>query len=110
MAELLGAISGIVGIAGLAVQIVDNTKKLREFCSKLKHANAHMEDLLDELDLLATLIAQFSHVEGPDLLSVPSDIQTPTKCCQKAARIICRYWTASAKARPQVIGVSYGQV
>lgn len=89
MAEILGVVTGVVGVAGFAIQIVDTVQKLKYFASKLKHANAQLDDLLDELDLLATVIAQSDYTEEPSSTSGPgATSQTPLHCCEKAAQNI----------------------
>lgn len=51
MAEILGSVSGAVGVAGFALQIVGTVQKLKAFASKLKFAHKNLDDLLEELNL-----------------------------------------------------------
>ena len=89
MAEVFGIVSGAIGVAGIAVQIIQSVQKLKLFLSKLRFVHAHLEELLDELDLLATLISQ-SDYPGPSELvgAIERDASTPLACCEKAAKSI----------------------
>ena len=85
MAELLGVAASVVGIGAFAVQIIENVQKLRRGIVTLTHSQAHLESLLDELDLLATLISQLDYTRPADLDIVDNRWRVPFCCCSKAA-------------------------
>ena len=91
MAEALGVAAGAIGIAGFTIQIVETVQKLKSFVSKVKFAHAQLEDLLDELDLLATLISQADGIEASNSLSSSEPTsKTPLYCYEKATKsILC---------------------
>ena len=86
MAEVLGIVAGFAGIAGLAIQITETVQKLKSFVTKTGAAHRQLEDLLDELDLLATLISQSDQSEF--FTDVDNRSRAPLYCCEKAARNI----------------------
>ena len=87
MAEVLGGVSGIISVAGFALQILESVQKLKRFLSKVKHAHSQLEDLLDELNLYACLVSECEAASTATFASrLPS--RTPLRCCERAAKLI----------------------
>ena len=91
MAEILGVVSGTVGIAGSAIQILDSICKLRVFCSKIKHANARLEDLLNEVHFLASLVVDLGELEATDASFNPRGVaQLAGENCRRASDVVAQ--------------------
>ena len=85
MAEVLGIVSGAVGLAGFAVQILDSVQKIRNLSLKLKHSHSRLAGLLDELELLSTLLPHCeSNTAGVALQFPDCGRHTPFTCCNQA--------------------------
>lgn len=56
MAEILGVVSGGVGIASLAIQLGDSALKLRRFRESYRHAPETLQDTAYEIDTFLLLL------------------------------------------------------
>ena len=88
MAEILGIVSGTVGVAGFAIEILDSIRKLRVFCSKVKHAHARLEDLLNEVQFLASFITDLGQLDIP--FEPRGVAQLASENCRRASEIVAQ--------------------
>lgn len=65
MAESFGIIAGGIGAISSAVQITEQTRRLRKFLKLIKDAPNETEELLNELDFLANASKVFENFETP---------------------------------------------
>jgi len=56
MAEIFGVATGAFGIASLAIQLVESTKKLKVFCDDLQNAPQEIQGLIGDLERFASLL------------------------------------------------------
>ena len=111
MAEVLGIVSGACGIAAFSLQIIDGTRKLRHFCSKLKHARLQFEELLDELDVVAHLIGQLEDLESTPVPSSSDPMALePYNYCQKASKNVLSVLKSIEETLPRDQGKTRGVV
>lgn len=58
MAEVLGIIASGVSIASIAIQIVGSVQQILDFWSSIRDAPTDIQDLLEEVQLLASLLLE----------------------------------------------------
>jgi len=81
MAEILGAVTGVMGVAGVALQFAESIKKLHQFCKAVRNAPKDIRDEAEHLQLysfvLEDLANQLKHSSlPPDLCrSLPLILQ-----------------------------------
>jgi hypothetical protein len=63
MAETVGLIAGGAGLASLAVQILENALVLAEFYSAVREAPEEISGILEEINILATVLVEFSRIQ-----------------------------------------------
>lgn len=73
MAEVLGAVSGAIGVAGVAVQFAEGIKKICDFCKDVKDAPEELRYEAEQLELLShvldgldTMLQQHPEATGPN--------------------------------------------
>ncbi|OAL38019.1 hypothetical protein AYO20_02852 [Fonsecaea nubica] len=65
MAEaVLGVVAGGAGLASLALQLFEVSQKLHELRANIRDAPVEMREILDEADLLRTILAEYLHLSG----------------------------------------------
>ncbi|KIW29160.1 uncharacterized protein PV07_04996 [Cladophialophora immunda] len=64
MAEVLGVVAGGAGLASLALQLFEVSQKLHELRANIRDAPADVREILDEVDLLRTVLSQYLNVSG----------------------------------------------
>ena len=85
MAEALGIIGGVVGIAGFAVQITETAIKVKKLTTEIKNAPGGLESLTDEIAMTADLIGNTCNPQNN--MSVSNVFVTQTsQACQAILR------------------------
>jgi N-terminal domain on NACHT_NTPase and P-loop NTPases len=74
---VVGAIASGAGLASLAIQIFESIQKLHQLYTSIRDAPKEIHDLLNELDLLADVLRDFTTAANSPLqpLSAPSSTQ-----------------------------------
>ncbi len=81
MAEIVGLVAGGAGLASLAVQILENTRILADFYSTVRDAPEQIGVILEEIDVLAHVLVEFSRIQGlrtTGLTDITTQIQVNT--------------------------------
>ena len=86
MAEVLGVIASGVSIGSITIQIVGSVQQILDFWSSIKDAPTDIQDLLEELQILANLLSEVdsSQNNGPN----SSSQLAAAKYCKNAATSI----------------------
>ena len=92
MAEVLGVVAGGISIVSFAIQIASSVQQILDFWASMKGAPQNVQNLLEELDLLAEIL---SMVNG-NIGIIDNDETSPrhiatlkaARYCQSAAKCI----------------------
>ena len=76
MAESFGIVAGGIGAVSLAVQITEQTRRLRKFLKLIKDAPNETEELLNELDFLANASKVFEDFKNHEASEIGSKCAT----------------------------------
>ncbi|KAK5051481.1 hypothetical protein LTR84_003133 [Exophiala bonariae] len=57
MAEVFGIVAGGAGLASLAIQILDDSQRIRELCAAIRDAPTEFKSLSDEIQLFGALLS-----------------------------------------------------
>ncbi|MCJ1387875.1 hypothetical protein MMC18_000718 [Xylographa bjoerkii] len=89
MAEVLGVVASGISIAGLAIQITTSIQQILDFWSSIKGAPTEIQNLLEELDLLAEILSTVDDNSDNDE-NPPRQAAAvkATRYCQNAASCI----------------------
>jgi len=79
MAEVFGVVAGGLGVASLAIQIVENLTKVINFCESIKEALTDIQRLLLELQILSNVISGIQLVYEKH--SLPETSEAVTRIC-----------------------------
>lgn len=63
---VLGTVSSVAGIAGLAIQAADGLLKLKRFCANVKEAPNELKQILGYMDVLSLQIHEILTAEESD--------------------------------------------
>ena len=85
MAEILGIVASGVSIGSIAIQIVGSVQQILDFWSSIKDAPSDIQDLLEELQILANLLLEFDN--NPNA-SKQAAAAKATEYCKNAATSI----------------------
>lgn len=78
MAEIIGVVSGVIGIAAVALEL---TKGVKEIINTLMATDNRLNELADELDVLSTILIQVTRIAESKTPGCP--ISIALKSCQK---------------------------
>ena len=73
MAESFGIVAGGIRAVSLAVQITEQTRRLRKFLKSIKDAPNETEELLNELDFLANASKVFEDIKNHEASQIGSN-------------------------------------
>lgn len=58
MAEVFGAVSGGLGLVGLALQLADSASKLKSFCERVRDARSTLTDLAYDIETVSLTLQE----------------------------------------------------
>ncbi|MCJ1399660.1 hypothetical protein MMC11_002862 [Xylographa trunciseda] len=89
MAEVLGVVASGISIAGLAIQIASSIQQILDFWSSIKGAPTDLQNLLEELGLLAEILSTVDDDTDNDETSPRQNAAVKAaRYCQNAASCI----------------------
>lgn len=89
MAEVLGIIASGVSIASIAIQIVGSVQQVLDFWSSIRDAPTDIQDLLEEVQLLANLLLELDDNDNDSSGSTRQPTATKAaQYCKNAANSI----------------------
>jgi len=108
MAEVLGIVAGGAGLASLAIQILDDSQKIRELYAGIRDAPAEFKSLLDEIQLFGTALALFTRdserrESKPDFASAKTQVIQQCQSLHNELHPILIRLSASLVSRKRVV-------
>ena len=62
--------AGVLGIASFVVQLVESVNNVMAFCANVRDAPRHLQELVEEIEVMSTVLSKIGAEEGEEDLSL----------------------------------------
>ena len=86
MAEPLSVVASGMGVAAFALQLAQSVTKIKKFCADVKNAPGELQEILDQIENISTIMARLGREEthSPSSSMNEDILQGSLQICQKA--------------------------